>query len=431
MASKKSKTAPTSESTQKAKFSTVYFDTSVLQGHGWPKISPRLSVLFNLASDVGIPCVIPDPVLVELEEKWLREFDERFRKFDDHVSGILEPPAKVGRKELTETYRKAVRAALREGHLATAPITSRSLEQIFRAAAAHASPFVVPSAFRDGVIQLSILDDLTVRTAGIGGFVVFDEPSSVRAREPVAGIESVLEVFTDLDVFKGVLEQRLSSLQLEKVEADRKRLENALKEPLYWRRVVGFVATTLRLKANPDLRAVKGIGGIRLLRVETSFPPERTEDQVIQASAEIEVSVLVTVAKVLLSQQSPADETETPREPSLGVGETNPIPVDAETRGFPLATYGTFFKVGDLSPSAPKSEIDEEWKFKIRVTITARYSKGSYVDLARESRRGPRHTSLPRPPQQCVDVWRNLNPQISTRFTDRFGAFRLKSSSTR
>jgi hypothetical protein len=425
MASKKSssRTASTSEPTQKVKFSTVYFDTSVLQGHGWPKISPRLSILFNLASDVGIPCVIPDPVLVELEEKWLREFDERLRKFNDHVSGILEPPAKVGRKELTETYRKAVRAALAEGHLATAPITSRSLEQVFRAAAAHASPFVVPSAFRDGVIQLSILDDLTVRTAGIGGFVVFDEPFSVRAREPVTGIESVLEVFTDLDVFKGVLEQRLSSLQLERVEADRQRLESALREPLYWRRIEGFVAKTLRLKSSPDLRAVKGIGGIRLLRVETPFPPERTEDQVIQASAEIEVSVLVTVAKVLLSQ-SPADEPDTPKEPSLGVGETNPIPVDSEARGFPLATYGTFL-VGDLSQSAPKSEIDEEWKFKIRVTITARYSKGSYLDLAPESLEEVRDTHLFRDLLNNASMsWPNLNPQISKRFTDPFSSTR-------
>ena len=420
MASKKSssKTAPTSEPTQKAKFSTVYFDTSVLQGHGWPKISPRLSVLFNLASDVGIPCVIPDPVLVELEEKWLREFDERLRKFDDHVSGILEPPAKVGREQLTETYRKAVRAAIEEGHLATAPITSRALEHVFRAAAAHASPFVVPSAFRDGVIQLSILDDLAVRTAVIGGFVVFDEPFSVRAQEPVTGIESVLEVFTDLDVFKGVLERRLSSLQLEKVEADRQRLESALREPLYWRRVEGFVAKTLRLKSNPDLRAVKGIGDIRLIRVETPFPPERTEDQVIQASAGIEVSVLVTVAKVLLSQQTPADAPETPKEPSLGVGETNPIPVDSERSGFSVVTYTNAFQLPDLSLSAPKSEIDEEWKFKIRVTITARYSKGSYIDLSPEGLEEVRDRHLFADLLKNASMsWPNLNPQMSRRFT--------------
>jgi hypothetical protein len=230
-----------------------------------------------------------------------------------------------------------------------------------------------------------------------------------------------LEVFTDLDVFKEVLEQRLSSLQLEKVAADRQLLENALKDALYWRRIEGFVAKTLRLKANPDLRAVKGIGGIRLLRVETPFPPERTEDQMIQASAEIEVSVLVTVAKVLLSQQSPADEPETPKEPSLGVGETNPIPVDSERSGSSPVIFLNAFKVSDLSLTAPKSEIDEEWKFKIRVSVAARYSKGSYVDLSPESLEEVREQHLFGDLLKNASMsWPKLNPKMFGRFADPF-----------
>jgi hypothetical protein len=73
-------------SPDKADFSRVYFDTCALD-QGWPQISRDFADMLAVAKSVGIPCFIPKPVLVELEEHWMAKFSEKLRAFRSHVQG--------------------------------------------------------------------------------------------------------------------------------------------------------------------------------------------------------------------------------------------------------------------------------------------------------------------------------------------------------
>jgi hypothetical protein len=61
-------------------FRRIYFDTSALREAGWPHVSARLEQLLSLARHLTVRAFLPEPVARELEEHWLREFDEKMAR---------------------------------------------------------------------------------------------------------------------------------------------------------------------------------------------------------------------------------------------------------------------------------------------------------------------------------------------------------------
>jgi hypothetical protein len=52
---------------------TLYLDTNILVAHNWPTISVELENLFRLAAWMKVSICVPEPVLREAEQHWLRD----------------------------------------------------------------------------------------------------------------------------------------------------------------------------------------------------------------------------------------------------------------------------------------------------------------------------------------------------------------------
>ncbi len=68
--------------TQRPKFNEIYLDTNVLIAEGWPSRSILLDNVFRFAAWWGIQALLPDPVIKEAEDHWLRDVKRGMSEFD-------------------------------------------------------------------------------------------------------------------------------------------------------------------------------------------------------------------------------------------------------------------------------------------------------------------------------------------------------------
>ncbi len=168
-------------------FHRIYLDTNVLlRGRGWPAPSILLNNLLRLAGLCGIDRFVPEPVLKEAEEHWLRGLKEGASKLlsakrDLHRSAtpihcditLEHPPI----ENLLADYRKKVGDAVKEYGIQRTPFTKRTVEEIFGFATKYLLPFAHNAegkGFQDAVILLSILDHLNLSPGANAVFVTAD-----------------------------------------------------------------------------------------------------------------------------------------------------------------------------------------------------------------------------------------------------------------
>jgi len=131
-------------------FGRIYFDTEPLTQSQWPQVSTALGNVLALAGAFGVQLVVPQPVLEERQEQWVRNLDDKVqdlvrahRKLEKSCQGFCDLPklSDLERAKALESYRARSDAALREHGIATAVHTSRATQDLFRLAVKRVPPF--------------------------------------------------------------------------------------------------------------------------------------------------------------------------------------------------------------------------------------------------------------------------------------------------
>ncbi len=354
----------------KVEFSRIYFDTSVLRSQRWPEVSASLKGLLTLAHSVEIPCLVPQPVAIELEEWWLHEFFDRFTVFITHAGGTYPGISIPKYEEARAEYRLRAEAAMRDNLLGACPFLDLSLESIFRAAAAHTAPFERDYDFRDGVIQMSILQDIAAHPGSVAAILSEDVGFREQCWKLANREAANFEIYSDLQSLRKAAETRVTDVTARKIEADKTQLRAAIEDANTWAKIREWIQAKLKLKVEPNVRAIKGLADMKLISVETPFPPERAENQVIDVSFDVGVSVLLTALRPV---SRPQPEESAQRESVLAIGERNKVEAD-RTSG--LKGY-LIFNAFD----SELAEVDEIQTINVRVQGQARYSAGAYRDI--------------------------------------------------
>jgi len=169
-------------------FHGVYLDTNVLmRGQQWPLPSILLNNFLRLAELCGINRHLPEPVLKEAEDHWLREVKEGIAGLS-RAAGQLERLAKPVECEptvgypsaeiLLEKYRTLVEASIRKYGIVRTPFTERTVEEVFGFATKYLLPFSPKGegkGFQDAVILLSVLDHLNSSPTDNAIFITTDK----------------------------------------------------------------------------------------------------------------------------------------------------------------------------------------------------------------------------------------------------------------
>jgi len=170
-----------------ADFHGIYLDTNVLKAEGWPVPSILLNNLLRYSAWWRIERFLPEPVLTEAEDHWLRGVK-------DGVSGLSAASRELQRiarpmkcevnsdntpvEKLLEEYRDKVGVVIKEYEITRTPLTPRTLEQIFAFATKYVPRFASKGkgkGFQDMVILCSILDHLNSHPYTRAVFVTADE----------------------------------------------------------------------------------------------------------------------------------------------------------------------------------------------------------------------------------------------------------------
>lgn len=147
----------------------LYLDSNILIGQGWPMISAELRNCLTVAASVNVNAFFPALVEMEVEAKWLRDFEENKRhalsRLDSlarHTPLFTKPRLQFPTvDEARAEYRQRANDAKADLKVSSSPITSRSSAELLEKAAYHLHPFPdSDSSFRDAVIVLSIADHL-------------------------------------------------------------------------------------------------------------------------------------------------------------------------------------------------------------------------------------------------------------------------------
>jgi|SRR5579863_1920924 PIN domain-containing protein len=168
-------------------FDGIYLDTNVLIAEGWPAPSIVLNNLLRYAAWWHIARLLPEPVLAEAEDHWLRGVKDGISRLSaasrelQRVAGPITCEVTTNHSpadKLLEEYRSRVSAAVKDYEITRTPLTRRSLQQIFALATKYAPPFAHKGegkGFQDVVILTSILDDLNADPEARAIFITADE----------------------------------------------------------------------------------------------------------------------------------------------------------------------------------------------------------------------------------------------------------------
>lgn len=255
--------------------SQIYFDTQPLMALGWPQPSTQLLILMRTALLMSAACIIPAPVLEELERRWERSYVEeslavgKIARRIQRVGGpeFSQPPPV---DEALKLYRRTVEEYCRENNVFIAPMTKRSTAEVFKLSAGRDVTFTgdKDTGFQDAVILLSALDHLPAGARGV--LISRDAAFSSNAVSNYVGQSGKrLEVVLDV---AGVQEQ------LEKAQAARTDLilsNNRLKVMIAlherWGEVTAFVRDRIEIAPaflGDMLRRVRGVQDVQLQHIE-------------------------------------------------------------------------------------------------------------------------------------------------------------------
>jgi hypothetical protein len=299
----------------------VYFDTNQFKAGGWPAEIQSLDRLRGFAVSLGIKLFLPEPVQLELEEQWLREFSEKHEKlaraekdFGKHRAKILpEPPAPrastMSQGEARARYREREGLLREKFHIQVSGFTALGLDAVFGMAVRREPPFSSGDAmFRDAVILRSILEHAKSQGCTFCILVTGDTgllKPEVRAVVEKEGLQFM--TFQTINELNDCLAGLLEDAQKFALEADKERALRALEANRDG--IQKFIETRLDIPEH-ELQGIYGIiRGINRLELEgftnvrTPFPPSEETD--VQVAISVDVSLKVHVAVERYSDPPP------------------------------------------------------------------------------------------------------------------------------
>jgi hypothetical protein len=168
-------------------FTAIYFDTNALLGTGWPDPSVLLHNVLVIGRWWGIQVFLPEPVMKEAEEHWLRKVKEAIARGEsaaNELQRVAKPAVCDARTEhpsivlLHERYGAKRDEVVTEYAVAISPFTKRSVGDIFELATKYVEPFEYDKkgkGFQDAVILASILEHLVTQPDLKAVFITKDE----------------------------------------------------------------------------------------------------------------------------------------------------------------------------------------------------------------------------------------------------------------
>src|ERR1700678_2405542 len=131
-------------------FNALYLDTNVLIRSGWPSPQPKLNNFLMLAGWWSVPAFLPEPVVMEAEEHWVRGVRDKIaslRNAEKQLERLAQPVASGTKVEhspveqLVENYRSMSRSAIEKFRIRLSPFTNLSAKDMFRIASRYVLPF--------------------------------------------------------------------------------------------------------------------------------------------------------------------------------------------------------------------------------------------------------------------------------------------------
>lgn len=195
----------------------VYFDTQSLLAHGWPEVNGTLQILFRDAAHLSIACLVPQPVLDELEARWLRDY----RTDASAVGKLTRRLGRVGastdnaianESDALAAYRAHVKQAIASVGVHVSPVTKRLASEAFDYSLRRDLTFESDKdkGFQDAVILLSVLDhmDHSLPTVLISGDEAF---SNMKVADFIKKSGAPLRVLRQLQLLRDDLDSYLST----------------------------------------------------------------------------------------------------------------------------------------------------------------------------------------------------------------------------
>jgi len=366
-------------------FHRIYLDTNVLlRGQGWPVPSIVLNNLLRLAELCSIERFLPEPVVKEAEEHWLREVKDGASKLSNakrelHKSAspiqcditLEHPPV----EKLLKEYQGMVGDAVRKYRITRIPFTARTVEEVFGFATKYLLPFAHRAegkGFQDAVILLSVLDHLNSSPEANAIFVTADgDFAGIRFDSFMPSFDPKRLRVLDLEMTFDFLSRHYYEESVIKPYEQEKRNALVAAEALT-SQIEGFVESRITV----DMMKPGGLGGtvtkllslegVTILSVDTPLPEPNTP----RRSVEILIAVMAVYKVIAAGGIRPK-------------GELNSLSA--------LLKADTF----EFIPFSENHETYAFWRGRIQATaeiVNSEFKKIALIGLV------PENTSLPEPP---------------------------------
>jgi hypothetical protein len=320
-------------------FKAIYFDTNALLGTGWPEPSVLLHNVFVIGGWWGIKMFLPQPVVNEAEEHWLRKLKEQVSRVDNAAKELqrLAKPALCDVKTehipiaaLREQYRAKRDGVVTEYAIAISPFAKRSVEGMFELATRYVMPFVQDKqgkGFQDAVILASILEHLSTQPTLKAVLITKDEAfGKSNYKDFIGGFDNSRLRIIDLDtVWKELFNPYFDQTVVKPWEQERKNALAAAKSlaPKLKEFLISNLSESM-LKPGGFASVVKllSVDDVRIIGVETPIPdrdtsPDRRVEFTIAVSADCTAIVRKTslfMTLLNMSQENVGAEPSAPDE---------------------------------------------------------------------------------------------------------------------
>lgn len=344
-------------------YQAVCFDTNVLLGAGWPRLSAQMQTVLRTAEILGTTPILPAAVERELAAHWERELGEKMGRLEAEANKVrqvlravrLNPPDVSAPTSSADAYRATVREVQREWKFKGIPFPDLSLAEAFDAAIRQTPPFESKGkGFQDYVIYRSFLDYLKTSAGCVGAFVSGDK--AFQGITPHAQIR----FFGSLDAIEAALEGALKAEFLKDREQYRLLVAKAFDSRFadvqeYVDKHLEVPPASLEVWGRPaKVNYVKLAGGAQ--NIQVPFPSGEASKKAVSVSGDF-------AAKVSITRQVYAEVPQ----PPVKIGEQ-----------IPPAWYG--FALRYLAGGREEEYEDVDLDRLVRVQAVASYPNG-YADL--------------------------------------------------
>jgi hypothetical protein len=290
----------------------VYFDTNVLQAGRWPRPFAALDRLAGLVRELDIELFLPEPVEVELDERWARDFRASLAKahsaandLQKHHGEIFEHDTRLVAPELQfrlSEYRKLSGQMKEKFALRSCPTTTRPTKDFVLMASRRNPPFKDRDiGFRDAVIFHSILDHAEAQGIRVLSLVsqdtMFDAPE-LAGEAQARGL--IMAVFKSINDLVEELTTSLEEAEQARIAEDRRRARSLVEGAAH--QLSEFISTRLQI-TDADvsigfgrLKRLEQIEFVGIRNVQIPVPLPETDARVA-LSLEVDVKIHLIVSR--------------------------------------------------------------------------------------------------------------------------------------